>query len=53
MEAQIQEAFPGTEVRLIESRGGVFEVTRDGVLIYSKKATGRHATWEEIRAELT
>ena len=24
----------------------------DGELIYSKKATGRHASWEEIEARL-
>ena len=29
--------------KLIPSRGGVFEVTANGELIYSKKATGRHA----------
>jgi predicted Rdx family selenoprotein len=33
---------------LIESRGGVFEVVADETLIYSKKRTGRHPTWEEI-----
>ena len=33
---------------IIPSRGGVFEVTVDGELIYSKKATGRHAEPEEI-----
>lgn len=52
MEARIKEEFPGTEVELIRSRGGVFEVSRDGELVYSKKRTGRHPTWEEIRATL-
>jgi selenoprotein W-related protein len=33
---------------IIPSRGGVFEVTVDGELIYSKKATGRHAEPDEI-----
>jgi len=28
------------EVKLVKSSGGVFEVTVDGVLVYSKKATG-------------
>ena len=32
----------------MKSSGGVFEVTVDGDLIYSKKATGRHTSWEEI-----
>jgi selenoprotein W-related protein len=52
MEARIKEEFPGTEVELIESSGGVFEVTRDGELIYSKKQTGRHAEWEDVRQGL-
>ena len=34
------------EVRLIPSRGGVFEVSVDEELIYSKAATGRHADYE-------
>jgi selenoprotein W-related protein len=36
----------------VPSGGGVFEVTVDGELIYSKRATGRHATWEEIERRL-
>ncbi|MDQ4075027.1 MAG: Rdx family protein [Chloroflexota bacterium] len=36
-------------VKLVPSSGGVFEVEVDGNLIYSKKATRRHATWEEVR----
>ena len=35
-------------VTLIPSRGGVFEVTADEDLIYSKKATGRHAEYEDV-----
>lgn len=30
----------------------MFEVAVDGKLIYSKKATGRHTSWEEIRPML-
>lgn len=52
MEAEIRAHFPDAQVELIPSRGGVFEVTADGELIYSKKATGRHATWEEVYAKL-
>ena len=37
---------------IIPSKGGVFEVTVDGDLIYSKKATGRHATYEEVAAPI-
>jgi selenoprotein W-related protein len=36
------------EVRLIPSRGGVFEVMLGDDLIYSKKATGRHAEYDEV-----
>ena len=49
MEARIRDEFPDAEVELIESGGGVFEVEKDGELIYSKKRTGRHAEWEEVR----
>ena len=37
-------------VTIIPSRGGVFEVTADEDLIYSKKATGRHAEYDEVAA---
>jgi selenoprotein W-related protein len=36
------------EVRLVESSGGVFEVTLDGHLVFSKKTLGRHAEPGEI-----
>lgn len=52
MEARIRKAFPGATVALVPSSGGVFEVSRDGRLIYSKRATGRHAEWEEVRDAL-
>jgi selenoprotein W-related protein len=35
-------------VTLIPSRGGAFEVVVDGDLVYSKKATGRHAEYDEV-----
>jgi len=35
-------------VRVIPSKGGVFEVTFDGELIFSKKALHRHAEPGEI-----
>lgn len=37
-----------SEVKLIPSGGGVFEVIVDDELIYSKKATERHAEPGEI-----
>jgi selenoprotein W-related protein len=35
-------------VTLVKSSGGVFEVTVDGALVFSKKALGRHAEPGEI-----
>jgi len=35
---------------MIPSGGGVFEVVLDGELVYSKKATGRHAEPGEVAA---
>jgi selenoprotein W-related protein len=37
-----------TELAVVPSSGGVFEVEVDGGLIYSKKATGRHAEPGEV-----
>jgi selenoprotein W-related protein len=37
-----------TEVVIIPSKGGVFEVELDGHLIYSKAATGKHAEYDEV-----
>ena len=35
-------------IGLIPSKGGVFEVIVDGDLVYSKKATGVHAEYEDV-----
>jgi selenoprotein W-related protein len=35
-------------LELIPSSGGVFEVLVNGSLVYSKKATGRHAATSEV-----
>ena len=48
MSAELRAAYPRAEVRLIESRGGVFEVSVDDRLIFSKKRTGRHAEPGEV-----
>jgi selenoprotein W-related protein len=37
------------EIELAPSSGGVFEVTVDGTLVFSKKALGRHAEPGEVR----
>jgi selT/selW/selH-like putative selenoprotein len=49
--AQIKRA-KGVEVDLVKSSGGVFEVYRDGQLVFSKKSTGRfpHSDSEVIDA---
>lgn len=54
MTDELLQAFgPSVESwTLIPSRGGVFEVEVDGELVYSKKATGRHAEIDEIREVL-
>jgi len=38
------------EVELVKSAGGAFEITVDGKLAYSKKATGRFPTDAEVDA---
>jgi selenoprotein W-related protein len=48
--AELKQHFPDTDVRLVQSSGGVFEVTVDGDLIFSKKALRRHAEPGEIMA---
>ncbi|MBT8461386.1 MAG: Rdx family protein [Gemmatimonadetes bacterium] len=48
MAARLKKRYPDLVIDLIRSGGGVFEVQLDGQLIYSKKATGRHCTPEEI-----
>jgi selT/selW/selH-like putative selenoprotein len=40
--------FPGTEVVLVRSQGGVFEVTVDGRKIFSKLALGRFPAYREV-----
>ena len=40
------------EVVLIPSRGGVFEVHLGDEVVFSKKATGRHAEHDDIIKEL-
>lgn len=46
------EAFIGSWT-LIPSKGGVFDVTVNGELVFSKKAVGRHAEPGEIHRAIT
>jgi len=52
LKAELEKNFPGVTVELIESSGGVFEVEKDGELIFSKKNLGRFPEHEEIFAKL-
>ena len=42
----------GAEVELLKSSGGVFEVTADDKLIFSKKSLGRFPESGELRSLL-
>jgi predicted Rdx family selenoprotein len=46
--AELGDHFPGAVVELIPSRGGRFEVVRDGVPVFEKSKLGRHARPGEI-----
>ena len=48
MAAEIRERWPGTEVEMIPSGKGRFEVSRDGVAIFEKSKLHRHAEKGEI-----
>ncbi|MBP8998606.1 MAG: Rdx family protein [Anaerolineaceae bacterium] len=54
MAAELLDAFePGIQsITLIPSNGGAYEVTVNGVLIFSKLQSGRHAEAGEIKALL-
>jgi selT/selW/selH-like putative selenoprotein len=46
--AEIRQHFPDAEVTLVPSRGGRFEVLRDGMPIFEKSKTRRHAQPGEV-----
>ena len=48
----IVKTQPAAQVSLKRGGGGVFEITVDGRLAYSKKVTGRFPTDEEILTTL-
>lgn len=41
-----------TNLTLIPSKDGLYEVVVDGDLIYSKKATGEHADYEDVAPKI-
>ncbi len=52
MAAALETRYEDVQAELVKSSNGAFEVTVDGRLVYSKFATGRHATHEEIFEQL-
>jgi selenoprotein W-related protein len=46
--AELKQTYPDADIRLIESSGGLFEVMVDGRLVFSKKASRRHAEPGEV-----
>ena len=44
---RLRERF-GAEIELVKSGGGAFEISRDGVLVFSKKKLDRFPTEDEI-----
>jgi len=52
LKAELEEKFSDTKVTLIEGSGGVFEVIKDGELIFSKKKLKRFPEHDEIFSKL-
>ena len=52
LESEIKQKFPFSEITLIPSGGGVFEIVLDGQLIFSKKALNRFPEKGEIIKKL-
>jgi selT/selW/selH-like putative selenoprotein len=48
----ILKTHPTAKVGLSRGSGGVFEITVDGRLAYSKKASGRFPTEQEVLSTL-
>ena len=48
MEEHLKAKYNGADIKLISSGGGVFEITLDNELIFSKKALGRFPDDGEI-----
>jgi len=49
---RFEKDHPAVDFELRPSRGGVFELTVDGILKWSKKAEGRFPTDDEIEEVL-
>lgn len=42
----------GIRAELVKGRGGIFDVTLNGTLVYSKRETGRFPAEGEVEAEI-
>jgi selenoprotein W-related protein len=42
-----------SSLEIVPSGGGVFEVSQDGQVIFSKRESGRFPDWDEIRGALS
>ncbi|GIR57007.1 MAG: hypothetical protein CM15mP64_4190 [Candidatus Neomarinimicrobiota bacterium] len=49
MEVELKNNFPQADISLISSGGGVFEISLNGNLIFSKKALNRFPEDGEIK----
>ncbi len=52
LKADLEKEFSDISIKLIEGKNGVFEVEKDGNLIFSKKKVGRFPEHEEIFEKL-
>lgn len=48
MEAELKARWPDASVELVEGKKGVFDVTVDGELVFSKYSAGRHVQPGEV-----
>jgi selenoprotein W-related protein len=46
--AELESAFPGTDLLLVPSSGGTFDVIVDETTVFSKRQVGRHAEPGEV-----
>ena len=45
---ELKQAFPDSDIQMLDSSGGAFEVEVDGTLVFSKHSLGRHANQGEV-----
>jgi len=52
LKAELEKKFSEIDVQLMKGSGGVFEVEKDGQLIFSKKELGRFPEHDEIFSKI-